>query len=115
MLIPVRVMLECSRIWLLKIIEFGESYFNFDKVKKRSLFIWGKKNGLNDSVSFVVSVDGDCELYLNGKTLRGKVMKICTWNPRDYGLQYLLKVDGRSYKLTVLEDYKTAIFEEIIR
>jgi hypothetical protein len=107
-------MLECSRIWLLNITEMGESYFIFNNARKRSIFISGKRNGWNDSVNLIISVDGDCELYLNGRTFWGKVAKTCAWNPRDGGLQYILKVDERIYKFTVLENYKIAIFEETL-
>lgn len=110
------LMLECSRMWLLKIVEIGESYFHFDGVKKRSLFFCGKNNKWNGttSVSLILSVDGDCTLYLNGRALQGRVVKTCFLNPRSNGFQYILKVDGHVYKFSVLEDYKTAIFEEII-
>jgi hypothetical protein len=106
----------CSQIRLLKIGEIGEAYFNFNGVKKRAIFVQGNnamRNG-TASISLIVSVDGDCQLFLNGRSQCGRVERTCISNPRDGGFQYVLNVDGQIYKFSVLEDYKTAIFEEVI-
>lgn len=107
--------LACSRVWLLKIAEMGESYHSFNGAKKRALFVRGNnamENGLA-SISLIIAVDGDCLLFLDGRTLHGKVARTCSSNIRN-GFQYFLRVDGRFYKFTVLDDYKTAVFEEIM-
>jgi hypothetical protein len=107
--------MHCSRVWLLRILEIGETYYTFDGIKKRSLFVRANNTMKNSitNISLIISTEGDCLLYLNGRTLHGRVEKTCTSNPRD-GSQYVLRVDGHVYKLSILEDYKTAIFEEAL-
>jgi hypothetical protein len=105
----------CSRVSILKISEIGEAYYNFNGIKKRALVVRGNnvmRNGIA-SVSLIISVEGDCLLFLNGRALQGKVERACTSNPQN-GTQYVLSVDGRVYKFSVLEDYKTGIFEEVL-
>jgi len=110
-----QTMLNCSRVSILKISEIGETFYNFDGTKKRSLFVRGNnvlRNGIT-SVSLIISVKGDCLLIINGRALYGRVERACNSNPQN-GTQYALSVDGRVYKFSVLEDYKTAVFEEMI-
>jgi hypothetical protein len=107
--------LNCSRVSLLKISEIGETYYIFDGSKKRALFVRGYntlRNGIAN-VSLIISVEGDTLLLLNGRAMYGKVMRTCTSNPQN-GSQYVLRINGRVYKLSILEDYRTAVFEEII-
>jgi hypothetical protein len=105
----------CSRVYLLRISEIGEAYFTFDGIKKRCLFVRGN-NVLRNSIaniSLIISVQGDCLLTINGRALHGRVERSCNSNPH-IGIQYVLSVDGRVYKFSVLEDYKTAVFEDVL-
>ena len=105
----------CSRVYLLKISEIGEAYFTFDGIKKRCLFVRGHNTLRNSfaNISLIISVQGDCLLLLDGRALPGRVMRTCTSIPLN-GSQYVLSVNGNVYKFSILEDYKVAIFEEIV-
>lgn len=107
--------LACSRVWLVKLVEMGESYFYFNGNKKKALFVRGNTTIRNSiaCISLIISIDSDCILYLDGRALHGRIVRTCGSNIRD-GLQYFLLVDGRFYKFAVLDDYKTAVFEEIM-
>lgn len=105
----------CSRVYLLRISEIGETYFTFNGIKKRALFVRANNTLRNSitNVSLIISTEGDCLLLLNGRALQGRVMRTCTSNPQN-GSQYIIRVNGKVYKFSVLEDYKTGIFEEMI-
>lgn len=105
-------MLECSRLWLVKIKEWGVSTFNFNGVRKRSQFIAGIKN--SGYVSIIVSIsDNDCIIHLDGRVLVGKIIKSCPINDTGNGYQYTAKFKDTVYRFSVIPGTKLAVLEEI--